>query len=256
MVFDRKTKFVFRKISKTYDKFRETYPKRLFDDAISLAKLETSSKTLEIGSGTGKATLPFAKLSSSMVCIDANQEQINEAIENLSECKSIRYICGSFEEVKLPWDSFDFIFAAQAWHWINPRTGYAKVERLLKDNGIFAIFWKLQDGDQSKLVRKIDELYIKHCPKWNGYMLSAKRVRKEISTVKAFSLLTVREYKSKRNYTKNELIGLASTYSFVATLKESKRQVLFNQLFDLLKGRKEPIAIPYKYTLMIFKKTA
>lgn len=224
---------------------------------ISVVKLKTSSKILEIGSGTGKATLPFVELGSSIVCVDVNKEQINEAIENLSKYKNIRYICGSFEEVKLPQNSFDLIFAAQAWHWINPEVGYTKVERLLKNNGAFAIIWKLQDRNRSKLVREMGELYTKHCPKRNTYKThSVRHVSKEIGPIKAFSLVTLKEYTTKRNYTKKELIGLAGTYSSVANLKESKRQVLFDRLSDLLEGRKEPIVIPYKYTLMVFKKTA
>ena len=238
MVLDRKTKFAFGKISEEYDKFREDYPKRLLDDLISVAKLKDGSRILEIGSGTGKATLPFAELGLQIVCIDVNQELIDRAVENLSKYRNIKYICGSFEDVRLPQESFDLIFAAQAWHWIDPKVGYRKVEKLLENNGTFAIFWKLQNDSRSKLLREMDELYIKYCPEWNRYTHSVKRVRKEIRSAKNLSLLTLKKYAIKRNYTKKEIMGLVGTYSFVADLKESKRQTLFDQLSDLFKRKK------------------
>ena len=43
-----------------YDRARPTYPDALFDDLIELATLKARSRVIEIGCGTGKATLPLA----------------------------------------------------------------------------------------------------------------------------------------------------------------------------------------------------
>ncbi len=43
-----------------YDEARPGYPEALFDDVVSLSRLPPGGRILEIGCGTGQATLPFA----------------------------------------------------------------------------------------------------------------------------------------------------------------------------------------------------
>lgn len=40
------------------DELRPKYPKNLFDDIVRLTKIPSNGKILEIGCGTGQATLP------------------------------------------------------------------------------------------------------------------------------------------------------------------------------------------------------
>ena len=42
-----------------YDKSRPAYPKNLFNDIFEYINLSENSNVLEIGIGTGQATLPF-----------------------------------------------------------------------------------------------------------------------------------------------------------------------------------------------------
>lgn len=42
-----------------YDKARPDYPKELFEDIFNYINLSESGNALEIGIGTGQATLPF-----------------------------------------------------------------------------------------------------------------------------------------------------------------------------------------------------
>jgi hypothetical protein len=48
----------FNKIASLYDTSRPSYPSELVEDVIQLANLTSSSKILEIGLDTGKATIP------------------------------------------------------------------------------------------------------------------------------------------------------------------------------------------------------
>ena len=44
-----------------YDEVRPGYPPELFDDVITLSSVPNQGRVLEIGCGTGQATLPFAQ---------------------------------------------------------------------------------------------------------------------------------------------------------------------------------------------------
>ena len=54
-------RFTFDDIAGLYDRHRPRYPERLFDDLLSLSGITPSERILEIGSGTGQATLPLAR---------------------------------------------------------------------------------------------------------------------------------------------------------------------------------------------------
>jgi ubiquinone/menaquinone biosynthesis C-methylase UbiE len=50
----------FNQVPELYDAARLRYPDRLFDDLISLSGLPEAGLVLEVGAGTGIATLPLA----------------------------------------------------------------------------------------------------------------------------------------------------------------------------------------------------
>ncbi|MCH5257976.1 MAG: hypothetical protein J1D87_11835 [Lachnospiraceae bacterium] len=45
-----------------YDTYRPEYPNELFEDIISYSQIGQGSNLIEIGVGTGQATLPFIQL--------------------------------------------------------------------------------------------------------------------------------------------------------------------------------------------------
>ena len=51
----------FDQIARLYDVARPGYPRQLFADVVALADLAATAQVLEVGAGTGKATLPLAE---------------------------------------------------------------------------------------------------------------------------------------------------------------------------------------------------
>ncbi len=50
----------YKGISAIYEEIRPSYPEKLIQDVISKTDLKFNDRLLEIGSGTGKATIQFA----------------------------------------------------------------------------------------------------------------------------------------------------------------------------------------------------
>jgi len=65
----------FNKIAKTYDN-KPDYPEELIQIIINKANLTAGSKLLEIGSGTGRATVQFAGFGFEIICIEPGSEMI------------------------------------------------------------------------------------------------------------------------------------------------------------------------------------
>ena len=54
-----------------YDRARPSYPPQLFDDLIALVQLPTAARLLEIGCGTGIATVPLASVDSDLYALSS-----------------------------------------------------------------------------------------------------------------------------------------------------------------------------------------
>ena len=61
MPFDFGLRTTFNNVAELYDEVRPGYPEALIEDALTLSEIPPDGRILEIGCGTGKATLPFAR---------------------------------------------------------------------------------------------------------------------------------------------------------------------------------------------------
>jgi ubiquinone/menaquinone biosynthesis C-methylase UbiE len=57
----KRLRATFDQVAPLYDEARPTYPDELFDDVVSLSRVPPAGGILEIGCGTGQATLPLAR---------------------------------------------------------------------------------------------------------------------------------------------------------------------------------------------------
>src|SRR5919198_4002071 len=69
----RRLRTTFEEVPELYERARPLYPAELFDDLVSFAGLEAGARVLEIGCGTGQATLPLAELGVEVVCVELGE---------------------------------------------------------------------------------------------------------------------------------------------------------------------------------------
>jgi ubiquinone/menaquinone biosynthesis C-methylase UbiE len=121
--------------------------------------------TLEIGCGTGKATEHLASRGLTVTGIDIASDLLAIANDKLKGWK-VRLLQSSFEEFRAPDASFNYIVAAQAFHWIDPAIASKKTRLLLKENGAVILIWNIRhDADSPEraaidAVRKIRALIV------------------------------------------------------------------------------------------------
>jgi ubiquinone/menaquinone biosynthesis C-methylase UbiE len=60
----------FNQVAPLYDQVRPGYPEAMYDDVVFLSKITPQGRILEIGCGTGQATVPFARRGYRMLCIE------------------------------------------------------------------------------------------------------------------------------------------------------------------------------------------
>jgi SAM-dependent methyltransferase len=125
---------LFETVAEEYDRVRPTYPPELVD--VACAGLGSSSRVLEVGCGTGKLTRDLAERGFRVDAVDPGEGMLAVARRVAPEAT---FHNSRFEDVALPAGAFDAAFSATAFHWVDPRVGWAKVARLLRPGGTFAL---------------------------------------------------------------------------------------------------------------------
>jgi SAM-dependent methyltransferase len=126
--------------AEAYNKARPRYPQELIHQVIEITQLSSSSKILEVGCGPATATVAFAQLVSSIVCLEPNPDFYRLAKKNCNRYPNVKIENISFEEWMLEADKFDAVLAASSFHWIPLDVGYPKAAKALQENGYLILF--------------------------------------------------------------------------------------------------------------------
>ena len=149
----------FDQAAESYQRGRPDYPDELFEDLINAARLQPADRLLEVGCATGKATLPLARRGFRITCVELGPALAAVARANLAGW-AVDVVEGRFEDW-IPGGRFDLVFAATAWHWIDPELSYPKAWQVLRPGGHLALWGANhvfpEGGDP--FFREIQEIY-------------------------------------------------------------------------------------------------
>jgi len=97
-------------------------------------------RTLEIGPGTGQATVELLRRGGPVTAIELGHDLAARLVENVDDPR-LRVVEGAFETVDLGDARFDLVAAATSFHWVPPATGLPRVADLLDAGGWVALWW-------------------------------------------------------------------------------------------------------------------
>ncbi|QBD82183.1 class I SAM-dependent methyltransferase [Ktedonosporobacter rubrisoli] len=226
-----------------YDEARPGYPEELFEDILTFTELAPSGYILEIGCGTGKATLPLARRGYPMLCVELGANLAAVAQRKLLAYPQVKFSIGPFEEWPVEKQTFDLVISATAFHWLDPTIAYQKVATALKPSGAIALFWHkhVQSQRSQGFFEAVQKIYRQEVPgrtKDNIPLLWAEEIdephRAEIEQSGLFGEITARRYRMDITYDAASYIRLLSTYSGHIAMSAQARQRLFQGITELI----------------------
>ena len=120
--------------SKTYKDFRPSYPEALYKYIYSFC--DAMHSCWDCGTGNGQVAAVLSKSFDQVFATDISQQQIKNAILK----PNIQYSVQRAEQTTFPEQYFDLITVAQAAHWFDLPSFNMEVNRVLRPNGIIAIW--------------------------------------------------------------------------------------------------------------------
>jgi SAM-dependent methyltransferase len=218
-----------------YHQARPDYPAAVYDELVRLADLRAGDRVLDIGCAPGKATIPLARRGYRITCVEIGPELAAAARRNLAGFGGVEVIEAAFETWRPPGAvAFDLVFAATAWHWIDPAVKYRRAWLLLRPGGHLA-FWSAAHvfppgGD--RFFRDIQDVYDEI---GEGLPAGASWPRPgeladdtaEIEGSGLFEGIRVRQFDWEVRYSADEYIRLLDTFSGHLAMEEWKRDRLY-----------------------------
>jgi len=232
MPVNRALRTSFDQVAELYDEARPGYPEQLIEDVVSLSGIPPGGRILEIGCGSGQATLPFARRGYAMLCLELGPNLAALAAGHCRPYPQVEIQTLAFEDWPLQRERFDLVISASAFDWIAPETGYPKAAAALRDGGALALFWHDHVGADPPFFQAARALRqqipglaetVKARPP--GSRLRA--IEGEIQASALFGPATTRRYPWTTEYMSNSYVNLLQTYSTVRNLApETRREFL------------------------------
>ena len=223
----------FGSVAEQYDRARPTYPAAVFDDLAEIAGLEPGSRVLEIGPGTGKATVELVRRGYSVTGIELSPDLAEIAHRNVP---SAAIEVGDFETWEPEGGGFDAIVAFAAFHWIAPTLRYAKPAQLLRPGGSLAVIHGPHvlphDGDPFFLeVQEDYDAVVPHpenAPPPPPEL--AEGWTEDFLASEVFARVEERRHLQPLTYTADGFVALLGTFSNNLALPPEQRDELFRRI--------------------------
>jgi SAM-dependent methyltransferase len=239
-----------------YEAARPSYPEELFDDLLELAGLERGSRLLEIGCATGKATRPLLERGFSIVCVELGVQLAAHGRTNLAGLP-VEIRVAPFESWEAEPESFDLVYAATAWHWLDPAVRYRKAHQLLRPGGHLA-FWSAQHAfppDFDPFFTGIQQVYDAIGESHEGEWPPAPPdtipdSTDEIEATGLFGEVNVKRYLWETTYSAEEYIALLNTFSGHISMARCRRERLYREIRDRIGRRPQPKIRRHWHTIL------
>lgn len=247
----------FDRVAELYDEVRPSYPEPLVEDIIRMSGIEPGGSILEIGCGTGQATLPFARAGYRMLCLEPGRRMAQLARRNLGSFPRVEVRNMSFEDWQPGETLFDLVIAAQSFHWVDPDTGYARAARALKDSGSIALFWHSYPSVDTPLRRALDRVYAELAPEIEERRTRVHRApdrEQELNASGLFREVEVRHYPWESAADRDRYIRILRTQSDHIVLEPGRRARLFDAIREQIDRHGGTVRIEAKADLFFARK--
>jgi SAM-dependent methyltransferase len=244
---ERTQRLVFGEVADLYDRHRPGYPQELFDELMTFGQLGPGDTALEIGAGTGKATVPLVRRGLRVTAVEPNHQMAEVARANLAGTTGATLVESSFED----WDPgtarYRLICSAQAWHWVAPEVGFAKASGLLLPFGTLGLFWNQPQPRDEGIESQLDVLYRRFAPDLAPGLPGEREVdrAKEIESSGHFGPVTTREFRWEQNYSVEEYQALLRTQSDHRMLATDALEQLLQGVGEVLRDAGGSFPTPY-----------
>lgn len=233
----------FERGAAAYERLRPEFPTQLFDDIRAAAGSRMSGRVLEVGAGTGRATLPLVRRGAKVEVVEPSEDMLGILAERL-QAEALSGQCdlrqATFEDVD-PAQVYDVVIAAQSFHWADPTSRWPRLSSLLRTDGRAFLFWNgWHLAPQAHDVDAVLTLYADDGrglePDVDDHRSDVNWAESEIEAEPTLALVDARTYQWPWRLPIDDYLALLNTTSQYSIMEAGVRESLLKSLSELLGG--------------------
>jgi SAM-dependent methyltransferase len=238
--------------SQQYSRYRPDYPAELFKFLASVTPCHELA--WDCATGSGQAARGLVRYFHKIIATDASERQIENAIRH----EKISYQVAPAHETSLQSESIDLITVAQALHWFEFDRFYKEAERVLKQEGIIAVWTYNLLTISPELDKIIKSFYTDVVGEF--WPPERKFVENEYENIPfPFHRLPSPSFRMSSEWTVKQLLGYLATWSAVKRYRDHKGknpiESVEKELTRLWDARSDVMAVYWPLSVMIGRKT-
>lgn len=261
----REPRLVFGEVAERYDRVRPSYPEALVDDVVALSGA-CGRPALEVGAGTGKATVMFARRGVAVQAVEPSSKMAAIARQRCAEFPDVAVAESDFEDWRPDGRQFALVFSAQAWHWVAPALRYVRAREALTDGGLLAVFWNRPDWDRCALRDELRAVYRRHAPDFGqdpGPMHPGSEIAPdrwedwdaEIAGAAGLARPEIRLYRWNAEYSAQHYVELIATSQDHVLLADQTRGALLSAVSEVIDQHGGALSLPLVTKLCLARAT-
>jgi SAM-dependent methyltransferase len=225
-----------------YNSARPQYPERVFLLLRERCGLGPGTRTFEIGPGTGLATRPLLAAGAAPLLAVEPDERLASILRVTTPSERLHIVNHSFEDAQLSDDGFDLGVSATAFHWLDQRPALAKVAKLLRAGGWWAMWWNVfgdperEDAFHEATTELLSGMMAtpSHRPNWSHpFALDTEARIADLESSGEFGDVAVEILRWTLVLNPEQVRALYATYSQFGVLDEAERERLLDGLADI-----------------------
>jgi SAM-dependent methyltransferase len=232
----------FDEVAELYDRARPGYPAAVIDDLVALARLVPGSRVLEIGPGTGQATVALAERGLDVVAVELGERLAAVARRKLARFEHVEVVRADAERWDPPRADFDAVAAFTSFHWLDPAARVERCARLLRAGGSLAVVktQHVQPPGADPFFDEVQDAYVR-AGDGRAAPVSPEGVpdlAPEIVAGGRFDPPVVRRYVWDVEYDRDSYLAVLDTYSGHRTYAPDVRARLYAEIAELIGERR------------------
>lgn len=206
---DNGNEFDFGRTSEDYAKFRDIYPKNMYDKLIAFGIGKKGQKILDLGSGTAVLPVNMYHTGAEFTATDISENQIEFGRKIAKERKldNINFKVCSAENTGFEDNTFDVVTAVQCFQYFNADKATKEIRRVLKPDGLFCKIFMDWLPFEDEVIGEMENLVLKYSPDWNGCGFEKFRYSYPDWAGNGFNIETIHSYDVGLEFSKEEWIG-------------------------------------------------
>jgi SAM-dependent methyltransferase len=253
-----------------YQQARPEYPPALFAELARQAGICSGARVLEIGPGTGQATLALAGLGARVTAVELGAGLARVLSERVAAAQAgdaaaridVDVVVAGFEDWPLRAEPYDLVAAFTSWHWLTKGVRVAKSAAALRPGGWLAtVTTEHVAGGTNEFFAAMQPCYERWDPSTPpGLQLVAAddipAFVDEVDSSALFGPTVRRRFLQDVEYTTEEYLRVLQTYSGHRALAPDRLEGLLADLATLIDGRHNGrITKRYLYELRIAQRS-